>query len=165
MKTPNHSHVRAWIIVLIGLLCIQIQHAQTGSPVKVQGKILDTNQVEITGAVVKVQNRAVGTATDLDGQFALEANVGETLEISYIGYKKQYIKVAASQHPLTIILEEDSIELENIVVVGYGTTRKEKLTGAVATVSTDDFKNRPINDVSLALQGKVAGIQVTQRSG
>ncbi|MCD7935243.1 MAG: TonB-dependent receptor [Tannerellaceae bacterium] len=165
MKICKSSPLRIWITLLLGLLCTQVQYAQPGSEVLIEGKIVDTNHLEIVGAVIKVQNRPVGTATDIDGLFSLHARVGETLEISYIGYKKQFLRVTTARKDLVITLEEESIELENVVVVGYGTTRKEKLTGAVATVSTADFKNRPLNDVSLALQGKVPGVQVTQNSG
>lgn len=165
MKIHNNTHLHIWwILLFIGLFHAQLALGQTGSTVLVQGKVSDVENLEIIGAVVKVQNRQVGTSTDENGRFSIEAHVGETLEISFMGYKKQTVKVTSSQ-PLTVILEEESIELGNVVVIGYGTTSKEKLTGAVANVSTSDFKNRPITDVSLALQGKVTGVQVTQNSG
>ena len=164
MKIHKGSHLRIWIMALLGLFCTQVQYAQTGSSV-IKGKISDSNNVEIIGALVKVQNGTASTASNADGSFSIRAKNGETLEISYIGYKKKFVKVVSSQNELAIILEEDHIALQDVVVVGYGTTSKAKLTGAVASVSTEDFKNRPITDVSLALQGKVTGVQVTQNSG
>ncbi|HML65321.1 MAG TPA: TonB-dependent receptor [Dysgonomonas sp.] len=165
MKIHINRHLQIWwILLFIGLFHAQLASAQTGSTILVQGKVLDVENIEIIGAVVKIQNRQIGTTTDEKGKFSINAHIGETLEISFMGYKKQIVKVTSSQ-PLTIVLEENSIELGNVVVVGYGTTSKEKLTGAVANVSTADFKNRPITDVSLALQGKVTGVQVTQNSG
>jgi len=167
MKTHIRTHLHIWWILLFIGLChsLFISGQTSTSTVPVQGVVMDAENVSIIGAIVTVQNRPIGTVTDVDGNFSIDAYIGETLEISFMGYKKQTVKVTSSKETITIILEEDSIELENVVVVGYGTTSKQKLTGAVANVSTSDFKNRPITDVSLALQGKVTGVQVTQNSG
>lgn len=165
MKIHSKSHFRTWLVVLLGLIYSQMHYAQSGGDIQIQGKIMDTKNVEVIGAVIKIQERPVGTATDVNGNFTINARAGETLEISYIGYKKQFIKVTSSTRTLNITLEDDAVVLQDVVVIGYGSSSREKLTGAVATVSTADFKNRPLTDVSLALQGKVTGVQVTQNSG
>ena len=152
------------IWVLINTLCVHPSLAQS-KMFTIQGKVLDENRVEIIGATVKVLNRSAGTATNMEGAFKLDVSMGEILEISYVGYATKNVKITSPQQKLTITLEEATISLKDVVIVGYGTTRKEKLTGAVATVSVDDIKNRPITNTSLALQGKVTGVQVTQDSG
>jgi TonB-linked SusC/RagA family outer membrane protein len=165
MKIHKNSHLRVWIWVLLSMFFTQTMHAQTDNTLLVQGKVMDVNHEPMVGAIIKIQERPVGTVVDKEGNFSTRALVGETLEISFIGYAKQYVKVISSMKPLTIVLKEVAMELEDVVVVGYGSTNRERLTGSVATVSISDLKNRPITDVSLALQGKVTGVQVTQNSG
>lgn len=156
-----------WLLLLFPtLFSVQPAAAQTQAEVIVQGRALDLENVAVVGAVVKIQNRqAEASMTDQNGNFSIRAHVGDLLEISSLGYKTHTVRVSSRARFLHVVLEEDVIELSNVVVVGYGTTSLEKLTGAVASVSTDDFKNRPITDVSLALQGKVTGVHVTQNSG
>lgn len=165
MKSHKGSNVCYGILLIFGLFFMQISFAQTKSNVLVQGKIVDADNTEIVGAVVKIKDRSVGTVTDAKGHFSINVGVGEVLEFSYLGYRPKSLKITNAQRNLVIKLEEDAVLLDNVVVIGYGTNSKEKLTGSVATVGTADFKNRPITDVSIALQGKVPGMQVTQLSG
>lgn len=165
MKIYYSSTLGILTWMFINILCVQPILAQSKT-FPIQGQVLDENKVEIIGATVRVLNRpSVGTITDVAGAFKLDVAVGDILEVSYIGYTKKDVKITSSQQKMTIVLEESSVSLNDVVIVGYGTTRKEKLTGAVSTVSVADLKNRPITDTSLALQGKVAGVQVTQNSG
>ena len=164
MKHSYRTHLRLWLTALAGLFLLAV-HAQSGAEVRIQGKVTDKQHNPITGVVVAVLGRQAGTTTGTDGTFTITARVGETIEISYLGYKKQQLKVTQAMTRADITLEEDALAVQDVVVIGYGTTSKEKLTGAVSTVSTADFKNRPITDVSLALQGKITGVQVTQTSG
>ena len=165
MKSHKGSNVCYGILLIFGLFFMQSSFAQTKSNVLVQGKIVDADNTEIVGAVVKIKDRSVGTVTDAKGHFSINVGVGEVLEFSYLGYRPKSLKITNAQRNLVIKLEEDAVLLDNAVVIGYGTNSKEKLTGSVATVGTADFKNRPITDVSIALQGKVPGMQVTQLSG
>ena len=164
MKHSYRTHLRLWLTALAGLFLLAV-HAQSGAEVRIQGKVTDKQHNPITGVVVAVLGRQAGTTTGTDGTFTITARVGETIEISYLGYKKQQLKVTQAMTRADITLEENALAVQDVVVIGYGTTSKEKLTGAVSTVSTADFKNRPITDVSLALQGKITGVQVTQTSG
>lgn len=165
MKIDYISKLGILILILWGVCYSHTGFAQSKAMFPIQGKVLDENNLEIIGATVKVASRSTGTVTDTEGVFRLNVSAGEMLEISYVGYKTKSIKVTSSGQKLVIMLQEDAVTLSDVVVVGYGTTRKEKLTGAVSTVSVDDLKNRPITDPSLALQGKVTGVQVTQNSG
>ena len=99
---------------------------------KVQGTVVDSNGEPIIGATVKVGGQKGGTVTDLDGNFTLNAAPGSTLEISYIGFKTQTIKVGKG--PVKVTLQDDNQTLSEVVVVGYGTMRKKDLTGSVVQI-------------------------------
>lgn len=164
MKHSYRTLLRLRLAVL-ALFCLRVASAQSGAEVGIRGKVTDREHNALPGVVVAIPERQTGTTTGADGTFVVSARVGETLEISYLGYRKQSLRVTQAMTRADIVLEEDALAVQDVVVVGYGTTSKEKLTGAVSTVSTADFKNRPITDVSLALQGKITGVQVTQTSG
>ena len=127
------------------------------------GTVTDTNGEPIIGASVVVKGTSMGTVTDLDGHFKLNVKPGATLVISYIGYKK--VEVAA-QANMKVNLAENNRELNEVVVVGYGTQKKVNLTGAVANVDVDKaIASRPITDVGKALQGITPGLTINNRIG
>ena len=103
---------------------------------KVKGKILDSKTGDpIIGANVLVKGTTNGTITDIDGNFELEAATGTSLTISFIGYRT--VEVKATAEPLTIHLNEDSESLDEVIVVGYTTQRKESLTGSMSNIKAD----------------------------
>lgn len=118
------------IILLVSVLCIPIVAvAQSGS---IRGTILDPDGLPVIGAAVIVQGTTIGTATDLDGRFALSVNSGQTIEISSIGFKTKTIVVTEATE-YNIQLEPDAQFLDEIVVVGYDTQKKVNLTGSVSS--------------------------------
>ncbi|MEJ6979715.1 TonB-dependent receptor [Pedobacter sp. P351] len=131
----------------------------------VTGKVSDSETREaIIGASVKVKGSTIGTVTDINGEFRINASNGAILQISYIGYLTIEREVTSSV-PLNIILTSDSRNLEEVVVVGYGTQRKATLTGSVSQVSAKTFENRgPIASPLAALQGQAPGVTVTRSS-
>ena len=132
---------------------------QTPSTRKVTGVILDSTGVPVIGANVIVKGTTNGTVTDLDGKFSLEVTPNDVLEISYIGYTTQEVKVG-KQQSLNITLREDHKSLDEVVVVAFGTQKKSNLTASVATVDTEALMNRPVANVSQALQGISPGLNV-----
>ena len=118
----------------------------------------------VAGASVVVKGTTNGTVTDMDGNFVLEVNSGDVLQISFIGYVTQEIKYTG-QATLTVNLMEDTQKLEEVVVVGYGTQKKVNMTGAVAQIDSKALENRPVQNVSTALQGTMPGVQVTSGGG
>ena len=106
---------------------------------KITGTIVDDNGEPVIGANVSIKGSTVGTITDIDGNFSLDAMSGATLLISYIGYETQEITVS-NQSVYNIKLSEDTQALDEVVVVGYGTQKKINLTGAVATVTPEDIQ-------------------------
>lgn len=137
---------------------------QTPSVRKVTGVILDSTGIPVIGANVIVKGTTNGTVTDLDGKFSLEVDNNAVLEISYIGYVTQEIKVG-NQQSINISLKEDSEQLDELVVIGYGTVKKSDLTGAVGSVQMDDVNKVGITSTDRALQGQIAGVQVNAKSG
>lgn len=125
----------------------------------VSGRVTDasTNEV-IPNATVSVKESSIQSSTDADGSFRIEATQGQTLVISVIGYLSKEVAVSGSQ--INISLEPDQQDLEEIVVVGYGTQRKRDVTGAISRVSGAELQERPVQNISEALQGKAAGVSV-----
>lgn len=134
------------------------------SKLTVSGIVKDAKGEPVIGANVVESGTSNGVITDLDGNFSLSVSEGAALEISYMGYKSQTVKVSKGKI-LHIALEEDSEVLDEVVVVGYGVQKKVDLSGAVATVPTKVLKDRPVTNVGQALQGSVANMNVTIGSG
>ncbi len=127
--------------------------------IEVRGKVLDENGGPLPGASVKIKGANKGAVTDGNGAFIL-ADVAEnsTLEVSFIGYISQEMK--ASAQPMVIKLMAKPNELEDVVVVAYGSQKRTRLTGAVAQVSGKDLEDRPVTRVTQALQGQVANLNI-----
>ena len=150
---------------LLLLLAFFIMSLQAfAQDIAVTGTVTDTNKEPLTGVSIKVANSSLGTVSDLDGHFSLSCPAGSILDVSYIGFTNQKLP---AQKSMTIVLAEDAVALQEAVVVsiGYGTMRKSDLTGAIASVNQSDFKQGVITSAEQLLQGKVAGLSVSQGSG
>lgn len=125
----------------------------------VSGVIADSSGETIIGASVFIQGTTLGTMTDLDGKFYIDARNGDMLVVKYLGYISKTVKVESNT--VNVVLEEDQTVLEDVVVVGYGTQRRRELTGAVSTISADQMPSQAAN-ISEALSSKLAGVQISQ---
>lgn len=130
---------------------------------KITGIVNDEKGEPVIGANVSVIGQATGTITDINGRFAINASQGSSIQVSFIGFKSQIITINKSH--LNIKLIDDTMTLNEVVVVGYGTSTKKDLTGAVGIVSGELIENRQSVQISNALQGAVAGLNVTRNSG
>ena len=133
----------------------------------VSGKVLDEQQVPIIGAaVIMAGEGSVGSVTDIDGNFALTVPSGDvTLNVTCLGYESKAVSVSNTQSMVTIILKEDSMMIDETVVVGYGTQKKVNLTGAITTVASKELENRTSHSLTNMLQGSVPGLNITTSSG
>ena len=132
---------------------------------KVTGKVKDSSGEPVIGASVVVKgNNTMGTITDFDGNFMLDVPTKSVLVISYIGYVTQEVPTAGKK-ALEIILKEDTKTLDEVVVIGYGTQRKGDVTSSVASVKADNFVKGAVKDVGQLIQGKVAGLAITNPNG
>ena len=129
---------------------------------QVTGSIVDAEGEAMIGVSVKVKGASHGTISDMDGHFKLSVQQGQTLVFSYMGYITQDIKWKG-QSTLKIVMHEDAKALDEVVVVGYGSVKKSDLTGAVASVSTQDLIRSGRTDAVGAMQGALPGVQI-QRS-
>ena len=152
---------RAWMLACVMFWCSAIAWAQK----TVTGTVLDATGEPIIGANVLVKGTTQGVTTDIDGNFSM-TNVAEsaTLHISFIGYDPQEVAVKG-QTKFTITLQEANDLLDEVVVIGYGVQKKRDLTGAIASVKNDDIVLSPLPNPVEALQGKVAGLDITRSSG
>lgn len=143
-----------------------VSQTQTGQRAKVSGRVLDEQGEPLIGATVMLKGSSNGTVTDYDGYFTLQ-NVGndDLLEISYIGFASQTVKANDVDKLSNIILKENKRVLSEVVVVGYGSQKRANLTGAVATISSDDINNRPVASAAGALQGADPAVNLTFNSG
>ena len=132
---------------------------------KVTGIVKDANGEPVIGANVTVRGQSIGTITDIDGRFVLDAPKEAVLQITYIGYVSQEVKVSGKKE-LNVVLKEDTETLEEVVVVGYGVQKKANLTGAVSSVKMDEILgDRPVTSVSNVLMRAMPGLHVTGTSG
>lgn len=151
-------------IVLIQDNKNQKKSGNAGVKKTITGQVIDDSGEPVIGATVAEEGSGNGTITDIDGNFTLQAPDDATLLVSFIGYTTQTIKSRAGQ-PLKVVLKEDNQMLDEVVVVGFGSQKKVNLTGSVAVVSADELQERPVSNLSQALQGIVPGLQISQTSG
>ena len=136
--------------------------AQDGGAV-VHGNVTDSSGKPISGASVMNLKSKKGTSTDQTGSFSIRADKGQALQISFVGFQSQKI-VYSGQSSLTISLLSDNSSLGNVIVIGYGTQRKEAVTGSVASIGGNNLREVPAANISTALQGRLPGVAVQQTS-
>jgi len=149
------------ILLLIFCITTTIAYSQN----TVSGVVLDDSNIPIPSAEVKIKNTSIGAVTDFDGNFTLTGiQMDQVIQVSYVGFKTAEV-VYTGQDTLTIILEISTEALDEVVVIGYGTSSTRKITGAVSTVKAESIEElEPLNAAN-ALQGTTAGVNVLQGSG
>lgn len=152
-------------VVMLCLLLPAISlQAMAASKISVSGTV--TSQIEdepLAGASVRIKGTSLGVTTDVDGKYEILAEKGQVLQFSYIGYKSK--EVTIDRNVINVALDEDRTLLDDVVVVGYGTMKRSDITGSVVSVDADEIKKTVVTSVDQALQGRAAGVQVTQNSG
>ena len=133
-----------------------------GRKIGVSGKVKDTSGEPLVGATVIIHGTTVGTFTDLDGNFSLEASEDDLLDVLMIGFRSLSLKAARR---LDVILEDDSTELEELVVVGYGSQKKVNLTGSVESLGGEKMENIPMPSLSRGLQGMIPSLNIDMTDG
>lgn len=149
------------VLTLVACLIALVAEAQLS---KIEGKVSDASG-PLPGANVLVKGTSRGTQTDFDGNFVISAKQGDTLVISYIGYKNEFVTIEDITKMLTIVLEEDSSSLEEVVVVGYGSKSVKAMTASVSSRSFYQRQNDQKADIARLLQGKAAGTNTYLANG
>lgn len=149
------------VIVLLGLGIVST-YGQTKT---VSGIVKSESGGEpLVGATVKVKETNTGGITDIDGRYTIQANLGQTLIVSYIGYRTKEVKVERTIR-IDILLQEDNEMLDEVVVVGFGTQKKVNLTGSVGIATAKEIESRPVTSAVQALQGLVPGLKISTSTG
>lgn len=160
MKQANFRIHRTILTLLFGLFLSVGMYAQQ---ITTTGTVKDSTGEPIIGANVLVKGSTLGSITDIDGKFTIKVSNGDVLQFSFMGYKT--IEMKAENKPMNIVLQEDTEVLDEVVVIGYGTSRKEDLSTAVTTVKMDDrLRSRPANLASY-LQGQMPGVMIQSNGG
>jgi len=147
--------------VLVAVFTTQFAFAQTKS---ITGTVTEPNGEPLLGATVLVEGTSNGTSTDFDGNFSLNVNQGDQIEVSYVGYATQVIEID-SRDSYNIVLEMDSNIMDEVLVVAYGTASKESITGSVASIDSKIIEKRTVSNAVGALEGAAAGVQINNASG
>ena len=135
-----------------------------GTPKDIKGKITDERGESIIGATIQVKGTSNGAITDIDGNFSLTGVPSDaTIVVSYIGYGSQELPVS-DRNTFAITLVEDSKQLDEVVVVGYGTQSKARVTGSIAGLKGDQIKDMPVTSFEQAIAGRMPGVQVVPHS-
>lgn len=160
----NQTLLTCLLVLLISFFGVSYAQAQSG-PIKVTGKIIDESKEPMIGVTVIVKGSQIGAVTDLDGNFSLNVPAtAKEIQVSYIGFKTMILPIPVS-HIISIQMVPDSKELNDVVVIGYGTQRRSDLTGAVSTVSSKDFNGGMINSPEQLINGKVSGVEIVNGGG
>ena len=147
------------LLWLVGVL-LSVQAFAQGITVK--GVVKDNTGEPVIGANVLVKNTTNGTITDFDGNFTLNANKGDIVVISFIGYKTQELPAAVS---MNVVLQDDSEVLEDVVVIGYGSVKKSDLSGSVVAIKAEEMNKGAVTSPQELMQGKVPGLSVVSGDG
>ena len=149
------------LILFSFIACIQLS-AQNSNHIQVSGSVQDSFG-PIAGANIVIKGTTDGTTSDFDGNFSLRAPENAIIQITFVGYKAQEFK--ATTQPVRIFLKDDTELLDEVVVIGYGSVRKEDLTGAVTAIKADEVNRGAINSPQELIQGKVSGVFVQPPTG
>lgn len=156
----KHTRIKKLSILTLLLLVGTLVHAQE----KITGVVLDVFDEPLTGASVVVKGTNVGTITDIDGKFAINAARSKTIVVSFVGFRTKEISLRNKNY-VKIILEEDTETLDEVVVVGYGTQKKVSVTAAVSQVSGKELLKAPVSNITNMLGGRLPGVISLQQSG
>ena len=164
MKKTLHPLTRLLMAAVLSCFSV-VAFAQK---ITVNGIVTDTDGAPLVGATVIVMENARpeggGTTTNSEGEFSLNAAKGQQLAVSYIGYQDATVEITSKTY-YEIALQSDNEQIDEVVVVGYGTQKKVNVTGSVSTIDASTFDKRPVVSASVALQGMVPGVTVTTPSG
>lgn len=154
--------MRHTLFKILALFFVAYTSAQN---IDISGTIQDESGIPIPGVNILVKNTTKGSVSDFDGNFTVTGvDIGSTLTFSYVGYITKEM-IVANANSLTITLQEDVAKLDEVVVIGYGTQTKKEITGAVSVISTETIEKLKPTRIEQALQGQVAGVNITSNSG
>jgi len=160
MKANNNLLTMKRLSILFFVLLLSV--SAFSQKVSISGEVIDNQNEPVIGATVKEHGTTNGVVTDIDGKFSIQVGKNAVFDISYVGYKTKSVRATQG---MKIVLEDETNLLEEVVAIGYGSVKRKDVTTAVSTVSTEDLDTRPIVSAAQGMQGKAAGLQISQASG
>ncbi len=133
--------------------------------VKIKGTVVDETDTPIPGVSVIIQGTSTGTVTDINGKFELSVQEGSILKVSFIGFGTQQITITSETSVLNIVLREETEDIEEVVIVGYGVQKKETVTGSLSSVSSEELVEQPVANITQALGGRIPGLIANNEGG
>jgi len=164
ITTARKKRLLLWGIFCCMLLALNSRAQEQSGTKKITGKITGSDNKPIPNASISVEGSSTVSVSDDNGQFTIEARTGDKLVITMIGYAQREVKVGKN-NTLEIRLEQNVLKLDDVVVIGYGKTRRKDVTGAISSISGEELRKILPSTIDQALQGKVAGVMVQQVSG
>ncbi|WP_233552221.1 carboxypeptidase-like regulatory domain-containing protein [Parabacteroides sp. AF48-14] len=155
------SNLLKMLTLLLFAFCTTTVFAQQKT---IKGTVIDATGEPLIGVNVSVKGTTTGIITDIDGKYTLDVPTNAIIVFSYIGYRTQEVS-AGNQTSINITLQEDTQNIDEVVVVGYGVQKKETVTGSVSTLKGEDLIKSPVANLSNAIAGKMSGVVTYQRSG
>ncbi|SFD95723.1 SusC/RagA family TonB-linked outer membrane protein [Flavobacterium phragmitis] len=149
-----------WSLFAVFCMCVFMHTLGYAQNKTVKGTITDVSGLPIPGANVIIKGTKQGTSTDFDGKYSISATAGQVLVFSSTG-SKTVEKTVGTNSEINVVLTDEISQLNEIVVVGYGTQKKSDVTGSVSTINAEQLMNRPVSNATEALQGKIAGVDIT----
>ncbi|MEP2240231.1 MAG: TonB-dependent receptor plug domain-containing protein, partial [Maribacter sp.] len=131
----------------------------------ISGTVTDVDGIPLPGVTILLVGSNKGVTTDMDGNYAIAASQGQSLIFTYLGFKDAKQQIATNGQTINVILKEDTEQLDEVVVVGYGTQKKKEVTGAVVGLKADAIIKSPVSDLGESIQGQIAGVNVQASSG
>ena len=157
-----------WVGTTSNLIAKEVGMIDTGvvqQSVSISGTVYDETGATLPGVSIRVKDTTIGTQSDVEGRYSLTvSDRNAVLVFSYLGYNVHEVTIG-NQNVINVTMFESTREIDEVVVIGYGSVRKSDLTGSIASISNDKFKNLPQTSVSQILQGKAAGVNITSTSG
>lgn len=162
----NQKNLKRILCLALGMvMSLGFAFAQGGKAKAISGVVKDASGEPLIGVSVQVKGTQTGVVTNIDGEFSIaKAEEGKTLVLSYVGYNNKEVRIS-SQNKYSITMEENTKGLEEVVVIGYGTQKRKDLTGSVVSVGSEALSVVPVSTAAEALQGKMAGVQITTTEG
>ena len=164
-KPLKNSYLFYLVVLMTVMLAFPNKGFAQQSQVEVSGVVTDAaDGSSLPGVNIIIKGTTQGAVTDLDGKYSISVPSGSTLVFTYMGFDSKEVLVR-NQKTIDVVLESTSLEMEELVVVGYGSKKKRDLTGSIVSVGSNDIENIPINDPVSLLQGRAAGVQIISNSG
>lgn len=152
-------------LLFLFMFCFPFSVGFAQQKIDIKGNVVDELNEPIIGANILIEGESIGTITDVNGEFTLSVpSTNSKLNISYLGYQTQVIPLNG-RVSISVVMKEDLLKLDEVVVVGYGTVKKRDLTGAISSIKSDDIILAPTSNPMEALQGKIAGLDITRATG